>query len=61
MSQNQIPEIIVDAINYKLEKAITKYAESPYTTNAGAVLRFVAKILPVSWLIKMLAHKISPR
>lgn len=53
MPQKQLPPIIGDALN-ELTK---KYSESPSTTNAGRVLRFIARIVPLGTLIKMVVHK----
>jgi len=50
--KNTIPTEIADS----LQKAATAYAESTATTNAGVVLRLVAKIIPVSFAIKLFAH-----
>lgn len=61
LKQYPIPEVVIQKLTDKVNSAITKYSESDYTTNAGAVLRFITKILPVNWLIKMYAHKISPQ
>ena len=53
--ENQIPQPIQDAF----QKAATQYSQSPATTNAGRVLRFIAKVVPVQTLFKLLAHKIG--
>lgn len=34
-----------------------KYSNSPATTNAGRVLRFVARFVTVDMLYKLIAHK----
>lgn len=51
----------IEILTDKACRAIQKYSESPHTTNAGAVLRFIAMFLPVETLITMLAHKIAPQ
>ena len=52
---DRIPEPIKNV----LDEAAQSYAESPSTTNAGFVLRFICKFLKPSTIIKMFAHKIS--
>jgi len=52
---DKIPEPIKDV----LDESAQKYAESPYTTNAGFFLRLVCKIFKPSTIIKMFAHKLS--
>lgn len=51
--KNQVPPIIDQAVN-ELAK---KYSESPATTNAGRVLRFVARFVTLDVLLKLITHK----
>jgi hypothetical protein len=53
----EIPVEIVDA----LQGAANKYSESEATTNAGRVLRTIAKIIPLSLVIKLFASKLNKR
>lgn len=53
--EKQIPPVIKDA----LQEAATKYSQSEATTNAGRVLRILAKIIPVSFVIQLFAHKLK--
>lgn len=55
MVNNQMPPEIKDA----LQEVANKYANSPATTNAGTVLRLIAKFIPISMVIKLFAHKLS--
>ncbi len=55
MKNNQVPPIINDAVN-ELAK---KYSESKATTNAGRVLRFVARFVTLDTLLKLISHKSS--
>lgn len=50
---------VPDEITGGLQKAATEYSRSPATTNAGRVLRFIAKVVPVSVIVKILAHQMS--
>lgn len=50
-----IPTAIAD----NLQAVATEYSRSPATSNAGRVLRFLAKIVPVSVIVKILAHQLS--
>lgn len=34
------------------------YAESPATTNAGLVLRFIVRFLPIDLIVKALTEKV---
>jgi hypothetical protein len=36
-------------ITFELENAAKIYCESPATTNAGIILRIIAKLIPVSF------------
>ena len=53
--ENQIPTQVKDA----LDKAAQQYSRSEATTNAGRVLRFIARILPPTTIVKLFAHKFS--
>lgn len=55
MQKKQIPPVVKDA----LQEAATNYANSPHTTNAGRWLRLLAKILPVSTVIKIFSHQLK--
>ena len=48
-----------ELIENLLINAATKYSQSPATTNAGRILRFIAKIVPVGVVVKLFAHKLS--
>lgn len=41
-----------------LDEAAKAYSDSPSTTNAGAVLRFLARFISVETVIKLFAHKL---
>jgi hypothetical protein len=51
--KNEIPQPIKDA----LHKVAKQYSESPATTNAGRILRFIAKFVSVDTITKLFAHK----
>lgn len=59
-NQNE-PTAIVDQLTKTVQGALKKYSKSKHTTNAGAILRFLAGILPLDSIIKMAAHKIAPQ
>jgi hypothetical protein len=48
----QIPQEIQDV----LQEAATKYSESEATTNAGAIIRFIAKVIPVRFAVQLFSH-----
>lgn len=48
-----IPEPITKALN----EVAKSYSESPATTNAGRVLRFISRFITVDTVIKLFAHK----
>lgn len=52
---NEIPTPVKEALN----TAAKSYADSPATTNAGRVLRFIANFVTVDTVAKLLAHKLS--
>lgn len=54
MKQSQkLPPIVGNA----LDELTKRYSESPATTNAGRVLRFIARIVPLSTLLQLVVHK----
>ena len=57
MKQQKIDPIIKDA----LQEVANKYSESKATTNAGAVLRFLARFITVDTVAKLLSHKLKKR
>jgi hypothetical protein len=42
-----------------LQNAAKTYSASPATTNAGRWLRFIARVVPVSMIVKLFAHKLN--
>ncbi|MES2575668.1 MAG: hypothetical protein V4572_12035 [Bacteroidota bacterium] len=52
---NEEKDLIIDS----LQKVATDYSNSPATTNAGRVLRTIARIIPLSLVIKLFAHKMT--
>lgn len=54
MKESQKLPPVVGAVVDELTK---KYSESPATTNAGRVLRFLARFVTLDMLVKMVAHK----
>lgn len=53
--KKEIPPVIKTA----LDTAAQEYAKSPATTNAGRVLRFIARFISVDTVIKLFAHKVT--
>jgi hypothetical protein len=53
--KNQLPPIIEMALN----EAAKKYSESPATTNAGRVLRFLSRFITVDTVVKLFAYKFN--
>ncbi|MDA6068960.1 hypothetical protein NJT12_04925 [Flavobacterium sp. AC] len=53
--RKEIPHPILDT----LQAAATTYADSPATTDAGRILRFIARIIPVSFVVQLFAHKMK--
>jgi hypothetical protein len=49
----------VDPIKSMLDEAAYRYSDSPATTNAGRVLRFISKFIKPSTIIKLFAHKLT--
>ncbi len=58
LNVNIMKEIPTD-IKYLMQEVANKYANSPATTNAGTVLRLIAKFIPISMVIKLFAHKLN--
>jgi hypothetical protein len=54
-SKLNIPEPVKNV----LDAAATEYTNSPSTTNAGFVLRFICRFIKPSTIIKMFAHKLA--
>ncbi len=54
-SELNIPEPVKNV----LDAAAIEYTNSPSTTNAGFVLRFICRFFKPSTIIKMFAHKIA--
>jgi hypothetical protein len=52
--EKSIPPFIKDA----LQGAANKYADSPSTTNAGFVLRFLCRFITVDTIAKLLSQKL---
>ena len=55
MEKQKIDPIIKDA----LQEVANKYSESKATTNAGVVLRFLARFITVDTIAKILSHKLK--
>ena len=53
--EKQIPPVIKDA----LQEAATAYANSEATTDLGRIGRFLARVIPVSFVIQLFAHKLK--
>jgi len=53
MKKQQLPPVVSGALN-ELQR---KYSESPATTNAGRVLRFVSRFVTVDMLLKLIVAK----
>lgn len=53
--KKKIPPEIINGF----QEAATQYSKSPATTNAGRVLRFFARLVPVDVLYKLIATKIG--
>ena len=53
--EENIPQPIQDA----LDKVATQYSQSPSTTNAGRILRFICKFIKPTTIVKMFAHKLG--
>lgn len=49
----------VDPIKSMLDEAAYRYSDSPATTNAGRVLRFISRFIKPSTIIKLFAHKLT--
>ena len=46
-------------INLATKKLVQKYTDSPSTTNAGKIIRFLSKLVPVDIVLKFLQAKIK--
>jgi hypothetical protein len=57
-NKNKTMKKIPVEITNLLDEAAKKYSESKATTNAGAVLRFLAKFVSTSTIVKLFAHKL---
>ena len=53
--EKQIPPVI----KYALQEAATAYANSEATTDLGRIGMFVARIISVSFVIQLFAHKLK--
>jgi len=53
--EKQIPQFVKDA----LQGAANKYADSPSTTNAGFILRFLCRFITVDTIAKLLSQKLK--
>lgn len=49
----------IDPIKSILDEAANKYSDSPATTNAGRILRFISKFIKPSTIIKLFAYKLT--
>lgn len=52
---------VVDPIKAVLDEAAYRYSDSPATTNAGRVLRFISRFIKPSTIIKLFAHKLTTK
>lgn len=60
--QDVVKEVAIDAVDpikSILDEAANKYSDSPATTNAGRVLRFISRFIKPSTIIKLFAHKLT--
>ena len=62
----RVKDEVKDIINSNIKSVkdatvnlVTKYTNSPYTTNAGKITRFIAKFIPIDFVIKLLQAKIN--
>ena len=53
--KKQIPPVITEL----LQRSATAYSESEATTNAGLIIRFIARVIPVSFVLQLFAHKMK--
>lgn len=53
--KKQIPPLV----KIVLDDAAKTYSESPATTNAGRVLRFISRFITVDMVIQLFAHKLK--
>ena len=54
---NTMKKVPVELTNL-LDEAARRYSESKATTNAGSVLRFLAKFVSTETIVKLFAHKL---
>lgn len=55
-----IPNFVAkEMINNELNRVAKIYSESKATTNAGRVLRFIARFVKAETIIKLFAHKLT--
>ena len=57
----EVGQVVADPIKEMLDEAANRYSESPATTNAGRVLRFVSRFIKPSTIIKLFAHKLTSK
>lgn len=50
-----------DSLKNGLQEVATAYSNSKATTNAGRILRFMAKIIPVNVVLQLFAHKLKKK
>lgn len=55
--KKQIPDVLKNG----LQEAATAYSNSKATTNAGVVLRLIARIIPVNLVLQLFAHKLKKK
>ena len=53
--KKEIPPLVKNVLN----NAAKTYSESKATTNAGRVLRFIARFVSVDTVVKLFAHKLG--
>lgn len=53
----KLPKNLEDGVKVALQTGLDAYAQSPATTKAGRIFRFIAKFIPVDELIGMVIHK----
>lgn len=53
MNNQEIPQPIKDM----LDQAAVAYSQSPATTNAGRILRFIVRFVSIDTITKLFVHK----
>ena len=48
-----------DPIKEMLDEVANRYTDSPATTNAGRILRFISRFIKPSTIIKLFAYKLT--